>query len=63
MENMDKGLTIPKCVLINFFENTKILGLDRQIGPKTLGAFGVFWADFYQSTIILQKTKRERSNE
>ena len=26
----------------SFFENLKLLGLGRQIGPKILGAFGVF---------------------
>ena len=36
------------------FENLNFLGLDRQIGPKSFGAFGVFSADFSAPILVLR---------
>ena len=36
-----------------FFENPKRLGLGRQIGPKILGAFGVFSANLTAPILVL----------
>ena len=36
-----------------FFKNLKPLGLGRQIGPKILGAFGVFSADLPAPVLVL----------
>ena len=36
-----------------FFENPKLLGLGRQIGSKTFGAFGVFSADLSAPIFVL----------
>ena len=49
-----------------FFENSKLLGLGRQIGPNVFGAFGVFSIElcisplsmfFIIQPLCLQKTK------
>ena len=39
-----------------FFENPKLLGLDRQIGLKMFGAFGVLWP-IYQHPFYIQILK------
>ena len=36
-----------------FFLNPKILGMGRQIGPKILGAFGVFSANLSATILVL----------
>ena len=36
-----------------FSENPKLLGLGRQIGPKNLGAFGVFLANLSAPILVL----------
>ena len=36
-----------------FFENHKILGLGRQIGPQNFGAFWVFLADLSATILVL----------
>jgi hypothetical protein len=36
-----------------FFENSKLLGLGRQIGPNILGTFRVFFADLSAPILVL----------
>ena len=48
---LDHGLRTPRESF--FFENPKLLGLGRQIGPKFFGAFGVFSADLSAPILVL----------
>ena len=49
INRLGHGLRTPR----ESFEIPKLLGLGRQIGPKSLGAFGVFSADLPAPVLVL----------